>query len=89
MVREAWDLDALEEGYEQFLAEYGRDGSGEPLVRTVQLVHAWRRFPRVDPALPVKLLPARWSGARAADLFTRRRAQWHAAAQAEWRGLLS
>ena len=50
----------------------------------VQLVHAWRRFPLIDPALPVELLPARWSGVRAAKLFTRRRAQWHAAAQAEW-----
>jgi phenylacetic acid degradation operon negative regulatory protein len=88
MVRQAWDLDALEEGYEQFLAEYSRDRSGDPMVRTVQLVHAWRRFPRVDPALPATLLPARWSGVRAAHLFARRRAQWHADAQAEWRRLV-
>jgi phenylacetic acid degradation operon negative regulatory protein len=88
MVRQAWDLDALEDGYEEFLAEYSRDRAGDPLVRTVQLVHAWRRFPRADPALPVTLLPARWSGVRAAQLFTRRRAQWHAAAQAEWRDLV-
>ena len=88
MVRQAWDLDALEEGYEQFLAEYSGDNSGDAMVWTVRLVHAWRRFPRVDPALPTTLLPARWSGVRAADLFTRRRAQWHAAAQAQWRQLV-
>jgi phenylacetic acid degradation operon negative regulatory protein len=50
----------------------------------VQLVHAWRRFPRTDPALPAQLLPARWSGMRAAKVFARRRAEWHAAAQTEW-----
>jgi phenylacetic acid degradation operon negative regulatory protein len=88
MVRQAWDLDALEEGYEQFLAEYSGDRSGDAMVWTVRLVHAWRRFPRVDPALPTTLLPARWSGVRAAHLFTRRRAQWHAAAQAQWRQLV-
>jgi phenylacetic acid degradation operon negative regulatory protein len=88
LVREAWDLDAVEAGYEQFLAEFGRLRSGDPLVRTVQLVHAWRRFPRTDPALPAELLPARWSGIRAARLFAERRAEWHAAAQAEWRRIV-
>jgi phenylacetic acid degradation operon negative regulatory protein len=89
MVREAWDLDAIEDGYEEFIAEFGRSRGGDPLVRTVQLVHAWRRFPRTDPALPARLLPARWSGVRAAKIFARRRAEWHGAAQAEWRRLLS
>jgi phenylacetic acid degradation operon negative regulatory protein len=87
MVREAWDLDAVEDRYEEFLTEFGRARGGDPVVRTVQLVHAWRRFPRTDPALPPALLPARWNGARAAKLFARRRAEWHAPAQAEWRRL--
>jgi phenylacetic acid degradation operon negative regulatory protein len=85
MVRQAWDLDAVEERYEEFLAEFARPPSADPLIRTVQLVHAWRRFPLIDPALPAQLLPARWSGVRAAKLFARRRAEWHDAAQAEWR----
>jgi phenylacetic acid degradation operon negative regulatory protein len=85
MVREAWDLDALEETYAEFLAQFGRARGGDPMVRTVQLVHAWRRFPRLDPALPTTLLPARWSGERAAKIFARRRAEWHTAAQNEWR----
>jgi phenylacetic acid degradation operon negative regulatory protein len=87
MVREAWDLDAVERGYEAFIAEFGRSRGGDPLVRTVQLVHAWRHFPRTDPALPARLLPAGWSGMRAAKVFARGRAEWHAAAQAEWRRL--
>jgi phenylacetic acid degradation operon negative regulatory protein len=84
LLGQAWDLDAVEKSYEEFLAEFARPPSSDPLVRMVQLVHAWRRFPLVDPALPVELLPARWSGVRAAKLFARRRAEWHAAAQAEW-----
>jgi phenylacetic acid degradation operon negative regulatory protein len=87
MVRQAWDLDAVEAGYEQFLAEFGQPAARDPMARTVQVVHSWRRFPQIDPALPRHLLPARWSGVRAARLFARRRAGWHAAAQAEWRRL--
>ena len=32
-------------------------------------MHAWRRFPFLDPKLPAELLPAEWAGARAAALF--------------------
>jgi phenylacetic acid degradation operon negative regulatory protein len=85
MVRQAWDLAAVEARYEQFLADFGRSRAGDPVARTVQLVHAWRRFPRTDPALPARLLPTRWSGVRAARLFARRRTGWHQAAQREWR----
>jgi phenylacetic acid degradation operon negative regulatory protein len=85
MVRQAWDLDAVEVRYEEFLAEFAGSPPDDPLVRTVQLVHAWRRFPLIDPALPAELLPARWSGVRAAELFARQRAKWHDAAQAAWR----
>jgi phenylacetic acid degradation operon negative regulatory protein len=85
MVRQAWDLDAVEESYRRFLAEFADRRRGDPIVRTVQLVHAWRRFPQVDPALPAGLLPARWSGVRAARTFARRRAEWYAPVQAEWK----
>jgi phenylacetic acid degradation operon negative regulatory protein len=84
MVRQAWDLDAIEQDYEDFLAEFARAPSSDPLVRTVQLVHAWRRFPLIDPALPGELLPARWSGVRATALFQRQHARWLPAATAEW-----
>nr|BFE74774.1 hypothetical protein GCM10020092_080750 [Actinoplanes digitatis] len=84
MVRQAWDLDAIERRYEEFLAEFAREPSSDPLSRTIQLVHAWRRFPQIDPELPGELLPARWSGSRAAELFHRRHEEWVAAARAEW-----
>ena len=89
MVRQAWDLDAVETRYEEFLADFARTAYADALVGMVQLVHAWRRFPLVDPALPAELLPARWSGGRAAKLFARRRSEWHAAAHAEWRRITS
>jgi phenylacetic acid degradation operon negative regulatory protein len=50
-------------------------------------VHAWRRFPALDPALPRELLPARWSGLEAARLFGERHRQWSAAAGEQWRRL--
>jgi phenylacetic acid degradation operon negative regulatory protein len=84
MVRQAWDLDAIEAGYEAFLDDFGGRTRRDALVATVELVHAWRRFPWVDPALPDELLPKRWSGAAAARLFTRLHARWSGAARAEW-----
>jgi phenylacetic acid degradation operon negative regulatory protein len=84
MVRQAWDLDSVEAGYQEFLTDFATPGSAAPLVRLVELVHAWRRFPSIDPALPRELLPPRWSGERAAALFTKRHAKWAAAATAEW-----
>lgn len=84
MVRQAWDLRVIEERYERFVDEFSAPGGGDPLVRLVELVHAWRRFPWLDPALPRELLPARWSGEQAAGLFARRHADWSDAAVSEW-----
>jgi phenylacetic acid degradation operon negative regulatory protein len=86
MVRQAWDLARIEAGYREFLAEFGT-ATGDPLARLVELVHAWRRFPAIDPELPTALLPPRWSGIRAAALFRRRHAAWSAAAAADWTSL--
>ena len=84
MVREAWDLDEVEQEYEAFLAAFNRQPSSDPLVRLTQLVHAWRRLALIDPALPDELLPAGWSGARAAKLFHRQHTRWIETATAEW-----
>jgi len=84
MVRQAWDLDAVEAEYEEFLAAFAASSTRDPLTRVVELVHAWRRFPSIDPDLPGELLPRRWSGERAAELFTKRHAKWAADARAEW-----
>jgi phenylacetic acid degradation operon negative regulatory protein len=87
MVRQAWDLDAIEAGYEGFLDRFADRARGDALTATVDLVHAWRRFPWVDPALPDELLPTPWSGAAAARLFARLHRRWSAAARAEWQVL--
>jgi phenylacetic acid degradation operon negative regulatory protein len=87
MVAQAWDLPVIEQGYENFLAEFRPATAQDPLVRTIELVHAWRRFPSVDPGLPTRLLPGTWSGARAARLFAARHAGWSSAAVTQWRSL--
>ena len=87
MVAAAWDLPEVEAEYEMFLAGFGDQAPADALVRQIELVHAWRRFPSIDPALPGELLPARWSGARAAQLFTERHEQWLEGARREWKRL--
>jgi len=84
MVAEAWDLGAIEEQYEAFLEEFRAAAPADVLARQIELVHAWRRFPAVDPALPRELLPARWSGLKAAQLFADRHQRWSAGAKREW-----
>jgi phenylacetic acid degradation operon negative regulatory protein len=87
MVSTAWDLGAIEEQYEQFLAEFRGTSPADVLIRQLELVHAWRRFPAIDPALPRELLPSRWSGLTAATLFADRHRRWDAGAQREWQRL--
>ncbi len=90
LVARSWDLGALEQRYEDFIDEFtGLDPeTGEAALRAqTRLVHEWRRFPFLDPRLPVQLLPENWSGAKAADLFHARHADWHPAAQRQWERL--
>lgn len=89
MVATAWDVGAIEEQYEQFIEQFRGRAPGDVLVRQVELVHAWRRFPAADPVLPRELLPARWSGLIAARLFADRHQRWSDAAQQEWKRLNS
>jgi len=99
MVSNAWDLDELARGYDDFITAFtgtafpgtaftGAAGA-DPLARVVDLVHAWRRFPWIDPGLPAQFLPDPWSGTAAADLFVRLHAQWAGDAIAEWKQLLA
>lgn len=89
MVAEAWNLPAIDAEYEQFNAEFRAQTPKDVLVRQLELVHAWRRFPAVDPALPMELLPQRWAGVKAARIFADRREQWMADALREWKRLNS
>jgi phenylacetic acid degradation operon negative regulatory protein len=53
----------------------GEDGAdregqeGRAFADYVQALTVWRRLPYLDPGLAPELLPAQWSGTRAADLF--------------------
>ncbi len=89
LARQAWDLDRIEQRYEQFIAEFSAAARADAnhtdaLARVTELVHAWRRFPWLDPVLPAALLPPGWSGTRAAAVFSAQHARWSAAAVAEW-----
>ncbi|HXZ66796.1 MAG TPA: PaaX family transcriptional regulator C-terminal domain-containing protein [Streptosporangiaceae bacterium] len=87
MVAQAWDLTGVEEQYERFIDEFGGREPEDVLARQIELVHAWRRFPSIDPALPSELLPSRWRGLEAARLFADRHDRWSAAARREWQRL--
>jgi phenylacetic acid degradation operon negative regulatory protein len=90
MVAAAWDLPEIEAEYEEFVAEFRAPAvPGDVLLRQLELVHAWRRFPALDPALPRELLPPRWSGTKAAELFHDRHERWLADARREWKRLNS
>lgn len=87
MVSRAWDLTALGERYEDFIDEFTGlhpDGGAEVLHAQTRLVHEWRRFPFLDPQLPVRLLPPNWSGVQAAELFHRLHVEWRPTAQRHW-----
>ncbi|GAB2479982.1 PaaX family transcriptional regulator [Jatrophihabitans fulvus] len=87
LAAQAWDLPAVEQGYEEFLARFRDAADDDPLASVIDLVHAWRRFPWVDPALPRELLPARWRGVEAARRFATLHARWVDDARAQWRAL--
>lgn len=92
LVARSWDLRALKDRYEEFIDEFtGLDpGSGVAILRAqTRLVHEWRRFPFLDPQLPVRLLPNGWSGLKAAELFHSKHAQWRERAQRQWDELVA
>jgi phenylacetic acid degradation operon negative regulatory protein len=84
LVAEAWDLAEVAEAYRDFTARFGRlrPKTPEAVFRAqTELVHAWRRFPFLDPDLPESVLPRGWPRRRAHDVFAERHAAWHEAAQ--------
>jgi phenylacetic acid degradation operon negative regulatory protein len=87
MVAAAWDLGAIEGRYEEFIEEFRATAPADVLARQVEIVHAWRRFPAIDPVLPRELLPARWNGLKAARLFADRHRRWSGEAKQEWERL--
>jgi phenylacetic acid degradation operon negative regulatory protein len=87
LVAQAWDLPAIARRYEEFVTEFASDEAADPLARLIEIVHAWRRFPSIDPGLPASLLPRPWTGDRAAALFAARHAAWSPHALPQWQAL--
>ena len=90
LTRTAWDLDEIERRYDSFLelVERRRPRTDrQALLAQIRLVQEWRRFPLLDPGLPRELLPSRWNGHRAAEVFRERHAAWAPRAQAAWSSL--
>ncbi|HKZ15753.1 MAG TPA: PaaX family transcriptional regulator C-terminal domain-containing protein [Solirubrobacterales bacterium] len=84
VISEAWDLDDVAANYDDFVKTFSRrrPGQADAIFRAhTELVHAWRRFPFLDPDLPPDLLPPRWPQTRALSLFRDRRAEWQATAK--------
>ncbi|MGZ4548599.1 MAG: PaaX family transcriptional regulator [Blastococcus sp.] len=78
-VREWWDLDMIAARYGEFVTAHRllarrttrRAPTGaEAFAGYVRMLTAWRRLRYLDPGLPLELLPRRWPGVPAAELFT-------------------
>lgn len=88
LVRRAWDLAAIAEAYDRFVAEQrelvsritARSTDEEAYAARFRLVHAWRSFLFRDPQLPPALLPVQWPGTMAAAFFDRHAARLRPAA---------
>jgi phenylacetic acid degradation operon negative regulatory protein len=92
VVEQAWDLAEVEAAYEEFLESFADATPVDPaevLVHQILLVHAWRRFPFLDPKLPAELLPDEWAGARAAALFDTLHTRWGGEAQRHWQKMVA
>jgi phenylacetic acid degradation operon negative regulatory protein len=90
LVAAAWDLDRVRAQYGAFIDDFSRvrPTTTEACFRQqTLLVHAWRKFPFLDPDLPAELLPARWPRARGHALFEDRHRRWESRARAYFEGL--
>lgn len=86
IVARGWDLDALQNHYEQVLdAVAGLDPSDaeETLLTHVRMLSEYQELPRTDPQLPEALLPD-WIGRRVARRIEALRAQWAPATRARF-----
>jgi phenylacetic acid degradation operon negative regulatory protein len=83
LVADAWDLERVRGQYAAFIEDFRgvRALTPEACFRQqTLLVHAWRRFPFLDPDLPAVLLAPGWPRGRAHDLFARCHDRWRARA---------
>jgi phenylacetic acid degradation operon negative regulatory protein len=86
----AWDLDAVVDQYDEFIADFARLRASTPEAcfrAQTELVHDWRKFPFLDPDLPEDLLRPGWPRRRAHDLFRERHERWDDGARAYFESL--
>ncbi|TMR96245.1 PaaX family transcriptional regulator C-terminal domain-containing protein [Nonomuraea basaltis] len=90
LVEDAWDLDALSDGYSRFLERWGgqEPGSGidDALARFLLLLTEWLLLVRIDPHLPAALLPPDWPAVPAERLVVRLRKAYEPAAWSAFEG---
>jgi phenylacetic acid degradation operon negative regulatory protein len=75
---DAWDVAAIARQYETFIQRWepllpriraGRITGAAAVRARTDVMDTYRRFPVLDPQLPIALMPAGWPRARARDLF--------------------
>jgi phenylacetic acid degradation operon negative regulatory protein len=75
---QAWDLDGIAETYLSFLQRWrpvvealrsGDIHASAALVARTEIMDTYRRFPALDPQLPMALMPPAWPRTTARDLF--------------------
>lgn len=101
MVRESWDLDAIDEGYRTFIGRHHAALEGlerahpddvpprDAFTLYMRALDDWRVLPMRDPGLPPELLPGDWSGRRAVQLIEQIVTRLEPAALAYVRGVVS
>ena len=83
LIKTCWNLDGINEKYGQFISSCkkrwlktkdrlskGQMDDAECFAERTRLVHEYRKFLFIDPGLPEELLPSRWLGVEAANLFS-------------------
>ncbi|WP_144127864.1 PaaX family transcriptional regulator [Catellatospora sichuanensis] len=75
---EAWDIPAIAAEYESFVGRWsmllprirgGRVPGAEAVRARTEVMDTYRRFPTLDPQLPLQLLPSGWLRRRALEVF--------------------
>ncbi|MFI7426686.1 PaaX family transcriptional regulator C-terminal domain-containing protein [Micromonospora sp. NPDC049836] len=75
---EAWDVAAIAHQYETFIQRWqpllprvraGRITGAQAVATRTAVMDTYRRFPVLDPQLPIQLMPPGWPRARARELF--------------------
>lgn len=84
IIQRGWDLEKVENEYDLFIRHYeekyekvkraawnGGMSNSECFRERTSLVHEYRKFLFKDPGFPLDLLPKKWNGTKAKELFWR------------------